>query len=140
MSIFNRIGCKDIDLRILQNLTDRDLLSIMLVNKHAYQLLTTPTVWMTRTFDLFQNTKPSQFIVSFQQQYSKTWKEYYVSLIRTLKHLFPTFQAAIATDQNRDDIVHLLQFHKNAQPIVKTVPQRENGDIQCVVSRKFEKV
>ncbi len=125
MSIFSRIGCKDIDLHILQHLNDGDLVSMMLVNKQALQLLSLQSFWRTRTFNLVHQTKSDEFVNSFQQQNSTTWKEYYISLTSALEHPFPTFQAAMATDQKREDMVHLLQYHKNAQPIIK---HEENDD------------
>jgi hypothetical protein len=115
-SLFSIRGIKDIDFEILNYLNDKDLLSMALVCKKASNLLCEETFWMRRVFDLFRGTKTREAIQEFKEQMNG-WKEYYVDLAIRLRTRCPCFVSAVALDDKRYDIAHLLETVNGAEPV-----------------------
>lgn len=66
------IGIKDIDRKIMSELSDRELLNYCLVNKMNNELCKDETFWRNRTIDKFYLNKKDR-------DYS--WKDFYITLV-----------------------------------------------------------
>jgi hypothetical protein len=119
MSIFNHAGCKDTDYKILSYLDDKDLRSIFLLNRQANELLSCDSFWIAKTIYLFQNAVPIGQIHAFKNKHcpTSTFKTFYASLKIPLRSAYPHYEAAIALDNQRHDIIHLLQLYRQTETI-----------------------
>ena len=71
-------GNKDLNIKILNNLEDRDLVNFFLTNRYFYNLGKNKYLWMNRILDRF-SCLGIDIIKKYKEE--KTWKQYYVDLV-----------------------------------------------------------
>ena len=94
-------GIRDLDYKILNELEDRDLVSICLSNKEASKLCNDQTFWLNRILTKFPNVPSEVFLKNKKGR----WSDYYIKDLRELNtlKLEPTYILNIGADNGRDD-------------------------------------
>jgi ankyrin repeat protein len=103
-------GNKDLDIKILNHLTDSDLISVCKVNKKASQLCNDQKFWLNRIL-----TKFPYLTIDILNKYKKdrSWSDYYTKdLIKRIDNIFE------AVEEGREDKV-LIGLNKGINPNLK---------------------
>ncbi len=99
-------GRKDINMKILNDLDDKDLVNICQVNKKANEICRDQVFWMNRVFSRFPQVDRDKLR---NNKGDRSWSDYYIYYLRKLnnKMLVPTRQLVLVTD-------NMKSFFKNA--------------------------
>jgi hypothetical protein len=77
-------GMKDVDLKILSELSDRDLFQFCLSNKDAAELCRSETFWRNRFYNKYESLFPDFDIITLKPNY-ETWKKFYLYAVVNLE-------------------------------------------------------
>ena len=108
-------GIRDLDHIILNQLEDKDLVNICLVNKAAQKLCNDQTFWFNRILSRFPNIPPEVFVKnrvdrSWSEYYivknrgDRSWSEYYIEDLRKINQK-PNYYLIEGSKQGREDHV-----------------------------------
>jgi len=100
-------GNKDLDSKILNQLTDSDLVSVCEVNKKAFQLCNDQTFWLSRIL-----TKFPYLTLDILNKYKgdRSWSDYYTKDL--IKRVYDIFKSV---EEGREDKV-LIALNKGVNP------------------------
>jgi len=99
-------GRKDINMKILNDLDDKDLVNICQVNRKANEICRDQVFWMNRVFSRFPQVDRDKLR---NNKGDRSWSDYYIYYLRKLnnKMLVPSRQLVLVTD-------NMKSFFKNA--------------------------
>ena len=100
-------GNKDVDMKILNNLSDKDLISYCTTNKKAKVICDNQTFWQTRTISKFGAYIDVNTMNKFRGD--RNWSDYYIELSNKDRSKYPAYEAAKALEYGREDITNLMK-------------------------------
>ena len=109
---------KNVDMKILNELNDRDLLSVCKSNKYADSLCSGETLWMNRILKKYGRYLGTAPEIKNKYMKDSSWKQYYIWLSNAVhsKDLQETFKNAVK--EGRVDIVKILLTDSSVDPSV----------------------
>jgi len=97
-------GKKELDIEILNELSDKDLVSYCSSNKDANKICNDETFWQRRTIQKYDK----YLSVEMMRKYKKDkWSDYYIELNKINK--YPEYEMAKAMELGREDIETILR-------------------------------
>ena len=95
-------GIKDLDYKILNELGDKDLVNVCLVNKNASEICDDQTFWLNRILSMYPNV-PSEVLVKSKK--GRSWSDYYIKDLRLLNTMEPNEILIDGAERGREDWV-----------------------------------
>ena len=105
---------KDLDKKLLTEVNDIELSQLCQLNTYFRNLCKDENIWRERTmrrFDpYFIQLHEKSMAEEYKNRYSKTWREYYISLVDIVERIRSTVVENIDNINNRKDIQDLLNI------------------------------
>lgn len=98
---------KDVDIEILNRLSDKDLISFCSTDRYAGALCKDQGFWQRRVFSSFGKYLDSKVIKKYKG--NKSWSEYYIEIIKILETPHLEYELAKAMERDRQDLIILLK-------------------------------
>lgn len=125
------IGDKNIDIIILNKISDEDLKKICILNKYLANLCQKDEFWNSRFHDRFKPYLPFLKNIDYlKYKEGKTWKEYYNELYSLHGEKYPHFLLALAMEKKREDILILLSEIRKIENVDEILEYYPNGEIK----------
>ena len=117
----------NIDILILDYLTELDLLKLTGVNKYFNELFYDDRLWISR----IKREYPVLSIKKIREKYlnGMTWREYYFWLVHILEEQSPDYTYARALEWKRDDLINILEDRYIYEKDISTYKKRIDGSI-----------
>lgn len=132
MSLFGFGESKDTDVLILNKLDNNDVLQLSAVNRKCRDFVSHDDFWKLRCLHIYgDNNNDQEMAEQLRHWYVHfklpSWKAYCLELSnKVLRSPNPYFEAALADEHNRSDIVFLISRSRNAR--VKRISDDTNED------------
>ena len=130
---------KDITYKITENLDDKDIINLSLINKYHNKILNEEEYWRRRFFTKFKNILPDEVNI-----YKENWKKYYFlvnkwlsddSIIDSIKFSIKKDRcdllSMIYTKYDRDYKMNFYEFDKNCNILNPQYFCIQNDSIKC---------
>ena len=116
------------DIKIINNLSDKELINICLVNKYAYNLCNNDNLWLRRFMQRYGKYFSVEEILKWKADNS--WKNYYLWLSSNINDEFPYYISAKATELGREDILKLLPPIRGIKNVKEVIANYPSGQIE----------
>lgn len=103
-----KTSIKDLDIKWLNTLNDKDLMNIFQVNKYIYSLYNEDILWMNRVLKYYGKYLGEGVEIKDNYMNDKSWKDYYIYLKTNLHNNDKQEIFYQASELGYDDIVKIL--------------------------------
>lgn len=111
-----KTSIKDLDIKWLNTLNDKDLMNIFQVNKYIYSLYNEDILWMNRVLKYYGKYLGEGVEIKDNYMNDKSWKDYYIYLKTNLHNNDKQEIFYQASELGYDDIVKILLQDERVDP------------------------